>query len=101
MLPLLPAKLLMVNQFDSVSKIGDYRGPLLQTHGDADRLIPMELARRLHAAANEPKQFIPVSGGSHNSSRSRQFHDALWVFLQSAGLNSRATTPADHFSASD
>lgn len=81
MLPYLPARWLMSNRFDSLSKIGDYRGPLLQTHGDRDRLIPIDLARKLHATANEPKQFVTIPGGGHNSPRSEQYHAALWRFF--------------------
>ncbi|MFQ5733938.1 MAG: alpha/beta hydrolase [Planctomycetaceae bacterium] len=81
--PYLPAKLLMSNRFDSVSKIANYRGPLLQTHGDRDGLVPIALARQLHAAANDPKQFVAVPGGGHNSPRTVEYHAALWRFFES------------------
>ena len=80
--PLLPAHLLMRNRLDSLAKIRDYRGPLLQTHGDADRVIPYVLGSQLFAAANEPKQFVPVSKGGHNDPPSREFMVALDQFLE-------------------
>jgi fermentation-respiration switch protein FrsA (DUF1100 family) len=49
--PYLAPKLLMHHRLDSLAKIVDYHGPLLQSHGDADRVIPYELGRRLFAAA--------------------------------------------------
>jgi fermentation-respiration switch protein FrsA (DUF1100 family) len=80
--PWLPTKLLMRSRFDSVAKIGHYHGPLLQVHGDADTIIPIELGRRLFDAANEPKQFIVIPGGDHNDPRKPAFYAALDRYLQ-------------------
>ncbi len=80
-LPLVPARLLMTNRFDSIGKIGDYQGPLLQSHGDADRVIPFEFGKRLFAAANEPKRFVRQPGGGHNSPQSDEYRDALDEFI--------------------
>jgi uncharacterized protein len=79
----LPVRLLMATRFDSRSKIRDYRGPLLQTHGDADRVIPFDLGRRLFDAANKPKQFVAIPGGGHNDPPTREYLEALDRFLGS------------------
>lgn len=76
-----PTASLMTAQLNSFELIGKYKGPLLQTHGDADRIIPFALGKKLFAAANEPKQFIPVKGGGHNSPPSMEFLRALNQFL--------------------
>ncbi len=76
-----PVRLLMRSRFDSVSKIGRYHGPLLQVHGDADTIVPIEYSRRLFAAANEPKQFVEIPGGDHNDPRTPAFIKALDQFL--------------------
>jgi fermentation-respiration switch protein FrsA (DUF1100 family) len=81
--PLLPVKSLMHNRFDSVAKIGDYHGPLLQSHGDADLVIPFDQGKRLFARANEPKRFVPVHGGGHNDPPSPEFLSALNQFFGS------------------
>ena len=39
--------------------------PLLVVHGDQDDLVPVEEARRLYAAASEPKELYVVEGGGH------------------------------------
>lgn len=75
--PLLPVRTVMRNRLDSLAKIHDYHGPLLQTHGDADRVVPYELGEKLFAAANEPKKFVRVPGGGHNDPPSREFLAAL------------------------
>jgi fermentation-respiration switch protein FrsA (DUF1100 family) len=80
--PWLPAKLLLRSRFDSAAEIGRYHGPLLQTHGDADTIVPIELGRRLFAAANEPKRFVVVPGADHNDPRGAAFYEALDGFLR-------------------
>lgn len=79
--PFLPARSLMRNRLDSLAKIGQYHGPLLQTHGDADLVIPFEQGRRLFAAANEPKEFVAVPKGDHTDPPSPEFFAALDHFL--------------------
>jgi len=79
--PLLPVRSLMRYRLDSRSKIAKYHGPLLQCHGDADRVVPYEIGQELHAAANPPKQFISIPGGRHNDALPNAFRDELDDFL--------------------
>ena len=82
--PWVPVRLLMRTRLDALSKIKDYRGPLLQCHGDQDTIVPYELGRRLFEAANEPKQFITFAGGDHNDLRDVSYYEKLGEFV--AGL---------------
>jgi fermentation-respiration switch protein FrsA (DUF1100 family) len=75
------ARLLVTSRLDSVTKIGDYSGPLLQTHGDADTVIPYGQGRRLFEAANEPKRFVGVPGGDHNDPPAREYLEELDRFF--------------------
>jgi fermentation-respiration switch protein FrsA (DUF1100 family) len=59
-LPELPVK------YDSLSKIGSLRMPLLAIHGEEDELIPFADGRRLFEAAPEPKAWYPIPGAGHN-----------------------------------
>lgn len=74
---------LMYQEFDSLSKIANYQGPLLYSHGDADDLIPLEQGRKLFAAANEPKRFVVNRGGQHSSPQSNDYRKAFDEFLTS------------------
>ena len=65
----MPVRLLMRSRYAAIDKIGNYKGPLLQVHGDADTIIPFELGRQLFDAANEPKQFVTIPGADHNDPR--------------------------------
>lgn len=63
--PPLPYRWLMRDQFDSEALIGGIGVPLMILHGTADPNIPIAEARRLYAAAHEPKSMIEVEGVGH------------------------------------
>jgi fermentation-respiration switch protein FrsA (DUF1100 family) len=86
-----PLSKLMHMRFDSLSKISDYHGPLLQAHGDADKVIPFALGRTLFDAANEPKQFVPIPGGNHNDLPTPIFIKALNHFLAALPISRQST----------
>ena len=81
MAPWLPLRSLMKTQLNSQAKIASYHGPLLQSHGTADRLIPFTMGKQLFDAANEPKRFVPIQGGDHNRSTKRRVLRRLGQFL--------------------
>jgi alpha-beta hydrolase superfamily lysophospholipase len=61
----LPIGWLITQRLESVKKVGSIGSPLLVVHGSEDQLIKPELGRRLFEAAQAPKQFVMVEGGSH------------------------------------
>ena len=61
----LPFRLLMTDRLDSEALIGGVRAPVMILHGTSDRNIPIGEARRLYAAAPEPKTMIEVEGAQH------------------------------------
>lgn len=79
--PKLLANVLVADKLDSLAKIGRYRGPLLQCHGDGDRTVPFALGRKLFDAANEPKTFVTLPGRDHNDPRTEEYFQALDRFL--------------------
>ena len=93
--PLLPARLLLTMRLDSLAKVHAYHGPLLQTHGDADRTIPFCLGEKLFAAANAPKRFVRVHGGDHNDPPTREYSRALDAFLSSLAPSSELRLPQE------
>ena len=77
---------LVMRQFDSKSKIGRVRGPMLFIHGDRDEVIPYELGRDLYVTAPEPKSFWTVTGAGHNDLvevAGDQYREKLAVFYSS------------------
>jgi fermentation-respiration switch protein FrsA (DUF1100 family) len=60
-----PVSALMKDRYDSLSKIGKVKSSLLIVHGDEDKVIPIELSRKLFDAANHPKEFSSIHEGGH------------------------------------
>lgn len=76
----LPVSWLISQRFESEKKVAKIGSPLIVVHGSEDRLIAPALGRRLFEAAQEPKRFILVEGGSHHNTNGlgqRQYRDAL------------------------
>jgi len=61
-----PLGLLVGSRFDSASKIGRVRSPLLFFHGDRDEIVAYALGRRLFELAPKPKAFETLRGAGHN-----------------------------------
>lgn len=61
--PFFPVRRLIQIHYPSIERIPDIRVPLLIIHSPDDTLIPVENGHRLYAAANEPKQFVEITGG--------------------------------------
>jgi len=79
--PWLPVRRFLRTRFDASAKIAHYHGPLLQSHGNADTIVPYRLGRRLFDAANQPKQFITIPSGDHNDPQDWEYYQALITFL--------------------
>ncbi len=84
--PWAPVRRLMRTRLDSLSRINEYRGPLLQSHGTADTLVPYSIARRLFDAYQGPKDFLAVEGQGHNDPPSQLWHDRIDRFLSELPL---------------
>ena len=52
--------------FDSLQKAKKIEVPVLQFHGTKDEIIPYNLGEKLFRNFNEPKEFYPIEGASHN-----------------------------------
>jgi hypothetical protein len=49
--PWFPIQWFMRNRYNSTKRIRKYQGPLFQSHGTADSIVPIELGQKLHEAA--------------------------------------------------
>ncbi len=75
------AWLMPASKLDSVTRIAQYQGPLLQCHGDADRTIPYSLGLKLFDAAKGRKQFVTIPGGDHNDRPTVEYTKQLDGFI--------------------
>ena len=60
-------RLLPVDPFPNLKRIGAVKCRVLMIHGAGDRVIPYSQGQALFKLANEPKRFVVVEGGDHNS----------------------------------
>jgi fermentation-respiration switch protein FrsA (DUF1100 family) len=69
-----PVRWMMRNRFDSAKLIADYYGPLLQSHGEEDQVVPIEFGRKLFQACPSPKKtFFSRPDMDHFSSLDPEF----------------------------
>lgn len=61
----IPLRVVQTQYFDSLAKAPKLCMPTLFIHGSADYRIPIEVAKRLFAAAPEPKRWLLVEGARH------------------------------------
>ncbi|MBR3957689.1 MAG: alpha/beta hydrolase [Kiritimatiellae bacterium] len=60
-------RLLPVDPFPNLKRIGDVKCRVLMIHGTGDRVIPYSQGQALFKLANEPKRFVTVEDGDHNT----------------------------------
>ncbi|HUI06480.1 MAG TPA: alpha/beta hydrolase [Verrucomicrobiae bacterium] len=81
--PLIPWQYLLHNRFDSLSKIGSVRMPVLLIHSDDDDAASFNDSRRLFALAHQPKELVEIHG-SHKDAFVNSFdtyYDAISRFV--------------------
>ncbi len=78
------AGLVPVDKLNATTRIQQYQGPLLQSHGTADGTIPLGLAEKLFQAANEPKTLYRVPGADHNNWLTDEYLEQLNRFIERA-----------------
>jgi fermentation-respiration switch protein FrsA (DUF1100 family) len=77
-----PASLLLRDRFDSLSRIGNVKAPILLLHGDRDRVVPVRFGRALFEAAPEPKMFWFSPGAGHEDLARFGALEAVAAFLE-------------------
>jgi fermentation-respiration switch protein FrsA (DUF1100 family) len=84
----------MRNRYDCLPRIRRYDGPLMQSHGAADTLIPISMARRLFdAARSRPKRWLEFDDLDHNSPWPPHYYGELAAFLDAPATATR-TNPS-------
>ncbi len=82
--PWLPVRRFMSNRFSSAERIRNYHGPLLQSHGTADEVVPLAMGRKLfEASPSKQKRFLEIPDGDHNGPLPDYCYQAMIDFLDS------------------
>ncbi len=76
--PIFPVRFLIQNRYDSLAALKKYTGPVFQSHGTADRVVPIDHGRKLFQATTHPKsKFTPIEGNGHNSALPLSYWEAF------------------------
>jgi fermentation-respiration switch protein FrsA (DUF1100 family) len=77
-----PVRWLMRSRFDSLAKIARFSGPLLQSHGTLDEVVPIGIGRQLFASATgQQKTFVEFPLDGHNDPPPASYYRRLDQFL--------------------
>jgi pimeloyl-ACP methyl ester carboxylesterase len=86
-------RILPIDPFPNLKRIGDVKCPVLVIHGTRDSVVPYSQGQALFALANEPKRFVSVEGGDHNSLYDdmgcEEYVKLVKDFVEGAGLERR------------
>ena len=78
----LPVQQMLKDRFDSLSRIGDVRAPVLVIQGAHDGVVPPALGRALFANAPEPKELWTDPEGGHSDLLERGAIKVVLDFLE-------------------
>ena len=82
MMPLFPVRLMCRFDYDTEEYVRQITSPVLVIHSRDDDMIPFEHGRRVFEAANDPKEFLEITG-THNEgpADSRDYEKPLRRFI--------------------
>jgi fermentation-respiration switch protein FrsA (DUF1100 family) len=60
-----PAKWLLLDQWNAIDLMDQVSAPLLLMHGEADSVVPVRFGRRVYEAATGPKEGLFLPGAGH------------------------------------
>jgi len=86
-------RLLPVDPFPNLKRIGDVKCRVMMIHGTNDSIIPYSQGQALFKLANEPKRFVSVEDGDHNSLVNDMgfgnYYELIKDFVDGAGMEPR------------
>jgi len=80
---------LVLDKYDSLSKIKRVHAPLLMLHGQLDPVIPLDHGKTLFATANEPKEMVIYPTVHHADFSAGQTTIPVWDAARKYGLIGR------------
>ena len=89
--PIFPVRLMLLDPFLSSERIADVTCPLLQFHGTADTVVPVDFGRELfqamplHSRSGIEKRYVEIAGGEHYDIPAATLRDELRAFAKHCG----------------
>ncbi len=79
--PYLPVRPFMLDRYETVRFLPRVKAPLLILHGEADRVIPVEMGKAVYAAANAPKDIVTFPHAGHSDHHIYGSYDELFRWI--------------------
>ncbi len=83
----LPLNLLMTDQYRNARHVTNIHVPVLVLHGEQDAVIPVQMGKRVFAAANEPKRLEVFPDGGHSDLFDHGAWEKVRAFLSEMSRN--------------
>jgi fermentation-respiration switch protein FrsA (DUF1100 family) len=80
--PWLPVRWFMKDRYESDRLIGLLTAPVFIIHGELDKIIPIRFAKKLFAAASQPKEAVWLREAGHNDLYSKGAFDLISGFIE-------------------
>lgn len=79
--PYLPVRPFVFDRYETVRYLPRVKAPLLVLHGEADRVIPVEMGKAVYAAANAPKEIVTFPRAGHSDHHVYGSYDELFRWI--------------------
>ena len=81
--PIFPVKLLLKDKYESEKKIKNIKIPILVMHGEADKIVPFYMGKKIYELANKPKYYYFSEYDDHMLEYNKKLLNALKNFIYS------------------
>lgn len=79
--PYLPVRPFVFDRYETVRYLPSVTAPLLILHGEADRVIPVEMGRAVYNAANAPKEIVTFPRAGHSDHHIHGSYDEMFRWI--------------------
>ena len=79
--PYLPVRPFVFDRYETVRYLPRVTAPLLVLHGEADRVIPVEMGRAVYNAANAPKEIVTFPRAGHSDHHIHGSYDEMFRWI--------------------
>ncbi len=80
--PLLPSDWFLTDRYETLRWISELAAPLLIIHGEADDIVPVDMGKAVHDAAEAPKKIAVIRGAGHSDHNMFGSYEVIWNWLE-------------------